>query len=104
MKLIRDKRADIVMLEAGDIYRAGKEYGLIPIMAEVYNLGTPDYYAVAVVKIRDNSSELIYLKRKNSCHTGLGQVFRLIIEAYIVLTPCIPGRRLDNPDVVVDSE
>ena len=32
--------------------------------------GEPEYYAVAVVKIRDNSSELIYLKRKNSCHTG----------------------------------
>ena len=41
---------------------------------QVYNLGTPDYYAVAVVKIRDNSSELIYLKRRNSCHTGVGQV------------------------------
>ena len=35
---------------------------------KVYNLGTdemtgiPYYYSVAVVKIRDNSSELIYLK------------------------------------------
>ena len=44
---------------------------------QVYNLGTPDYYAVAVVKIRDNSSELIYLKRRNSCHTGVGQVWRI---------------------------
>jgi len=79
MKLIREKRADIVMLEAGDIYRAGKEFGLVPIMAEIYNLGTPDYYAVAVVKIRDNSSELIYLKKKNSCHTGLGQAAGWII-------------------------
>ena len=43
----------------------------------MYNLGTPDYYAVAVVKIRDNSSELIYLKRRNSCHTGVGQVWRM---------------------------
>ena len=67
------------MLEAGDIYRAGEDYGLIPIMAEVYNLGTPDYYAVAVVKIRDNSSELIYLKRRNSCHTGVGQAAGWII-------------------------
>ena len=41
---------------------------------QVYNLGVPEYYAVAVVKIRDNSSELIYLKKRNSCHTGLGQV------------------------------
>ena len=57
-------------MQAGDIYRAGRSYGLMPIMAEVYNLGTPDYYAVAVVKIRDDDSELIYLKRRKSCHTG----------------------------------
>ena len=52
---------------------------------KVYNLGTdqmtgiPYYYSVAVVKIRDNSSELIYLKRRNSCHTGLGQAAGWII-------------------------
>ena len=40
-------------------------------MAEIYNLGTPHYYVVAVTKQRDNSSELIYLKRKNTCHTGV---------------------------------
>ena len=79
MRMIRDKQADITMLEAGDIYRAGHNYGLMPIMAEVYNLGTPEYYAVAVVKIRDNSSELIYLKRRNSCHTGVGQAAGWII-------------------------
>jgi hypothetical protein len=38
-------------------------------MAEVYNLDGPHYYAVAVTKQRDNSSELIYLKTKNTCHT-----------------------------------
>ena len=40
------------IVQAGDIYRAGRMYGLMPIMAEVYNLGEPAYYAVAVVKIR----------------------------------------------------
>ncbi len=40
------------LIQAGDIYRAGRMYGLMPIMAEVYNLGEPAYYAVAVVKIR----------------------------------------------------
>ena len=79
MELIKRGQADITMLEAGDIYRAGRQFGLVPIMAEVYNLGTPDYYAVAVVKIRDNSSELIYLKRRNSCHTGVGQAAGWVI-------------------------
>ena len=71
--------ADVVVLDAGDIYRcdsrnlrpytqphsnpigyrAGWEFGLIPIMAEIYNLGTPHYYAVAVAHQRDNSSELV---------------------------------------------
>jgi melanoma-associated antigen p97 len=69
MRAIRLGEADIVVLDAGDVYRAGYMFGLIPIMAEVYNLDGPYYYAVAVTKQRDNSSELIYLKTKNTCHT-----------------------------------
>ncbi|TRY75589.1 hypothetical protein TCAL_00523 [Tigriopus californicus] len=79
MRQIHEGEADVVMLDAGDVYRGGWHYGLIPIMAEVYNLGTPHYYAVAVTKQRDNSSELIYLKRKNTCHTGVGQAAGWII-------------------------
>jgi len=121
MELVARKKADVTMLEAGDIYRAGKGWGLIPIMAEVYNLGTPDYYAVAVVKIGDNSSELIYLKRRNSCHTGLGQGAGWIIPMSWLITnervrdygcdsvraaaeyfskSCAPGVR--NPEYVSD--
>lgn len=69
MRAIRHGEADVVVLDAGDVYRAGYLFGLIPIMAEVYNLDGPRYYAVAVTKQRDNSSELIYLKTKNTCHT-----------------------------------
>ena len=69
MRAIRHGEADITVLDAGDVYRAGFLFGLIPIMAEVYNLDGPYYYAVAVTKQRDNSSELIYLKTKNTCHT-----------------------------------
>ena len=69
MRAIRHGEADVVVLDAGDVYRAGWLFGLIPIMAEVYNLDGPYYYAVAVTKQRDNSSELIYLKTKNTCHT-----------------------------------
>ena len=53
------------------LFRAGFQYDLKPVMAEVYNLPTPHYYVVAVTKQRDNSSELIYLKRKSTCHTGV---------------------------------
>jgi len=127
MEMVASQRADVTMLEAGDIYRAGKGWGLIPIMSEVYNLGTdqmsgiPYYYSVAVVKIRDNSSELIYLKRRNSCHTGLGQAAGWIIPMYWLISnervrdygcdsvraaaeyfskSCAPGVR--NPEYVSD--
>ena len=68
-----------MVLDAGDVYKAGWQYGLIPIMAEIYNLGTPHYYAVAVTKQRDNSSELIYLKRKNTCHSAVGHAAGWVI-------------------------
>ena len=35
MEMVASQRADVTMLEAGDIYRAGKGWGLIPIMSEV---------------------------------------------------------------------
>ncbi len=35
MRQIREGHAHVVMLDAGDVYRAGWSYGLIPIMAEV---------------------------------------------------------------------
>ena len=38
MEMVASQRADVTMLEAGDIYRAGKGWGLIPIMSEVQKL------------------------------------------------------------------
>ena len=38
MEMVASQRADVTMLEAGDIYRAGKGWGLIPIMSEVHKL------------------------------------------------------------------
>lgn len=34
MRLIQDGYADMVTLEAGDLYAAGKYFGLVPIVAE----------------------------------------------------------------------
>ena len=72
MKQIRHGESDVTVLDAGDIYKAGWQYGLVPIVAEVYNLGEPFYYAVAVTKQRDNNTELIYLKNKRTCHPAVG--------------------------------
>ena len=70
LKAIRSGVADVAMFDAGDVYSAGLNFELIPILSEVYNLGKPEYYVVAVAKARDPDTELIYLKEKNTCHTG----------------------------------
>ncbi len=41
MRQIADSQADLTVLDAGDVYRAGWSYGLIPIMAEVRKKAAP---------------------------------------------------------------
>ncbi|XP_067646207.1 transferrin 2 [Eurosta solidaginis] len=71
MQWIQSGKADIAVFDAGDVYTGGFNYGLIPFMAEVYNLGEPEYYVVAVAKEEDPDTELTYLKGKYTCHTGI---------------------------------
>ncbi|XP_017955675.1 melanotransferrin [Drosophila navojoa] len=71
MQLIQSGKADISVFDAGDVYTAGLNYDLIPFMSEVYNLGEPEYYVVAVAKEEDPDTELTYLKGKYTCHTGI---------------------------------
>lgn len=71
MQWIQAGKADIAVFDAGDIYTGGLYYNLIPIMAEVYNLGQPEYYVVALAKEEDPDTELTYLKGKYTCHTGI---------------------------------
>lgn len=59
--------ADVAVFDAGDVYTAGLKYDLIPFISEVYNLGEPEYYAVAVAREEDPDTELTYLKGID-CH------------------------------------
>jgi Transferrin. len=52
----------VAVFDAGDVYTAGLKYDLIPFISEIYNLGHPEYYAVAVAKEEDPDTELTYLK------------------------------------------
>ncbi|KFP95661.1 Melanotransferrin, partial [Haliaeetus albicilla] len=74
IRMIKDDLADAVTLDGRLIYQAGKEYGLKPVVGEVYDqeIGT-SYYAVAVVKKSSNIT-INSLKGVSSCHTGINRI------------------------------
>lgn len=94
--------ADLVTLDAADVYVAGKDYGLVPIAFEDYggslvNLGSEmnGYYAVAVARRRDSYLTLFNLKQRRSCHGGMMTaagwvvaVDKLIETGQIIITDC----------------
>jgi hypothetical protein len=85
MQAIRNGDADVAVFDAGDVYTAGYHYELVPILAEIYNLGVPEYYAVAVAYQGDAETELTYLKGKYSCHSGIGHGAGWVIPmAYLI--------------------
>ncbi|UYV68315.1 MFI2 [Cordylochernes scorpioides] len=63
-----------------------EEYGLIPVVAEQYNLPDPAFYVVAVARQPDKDTDLLYLKGKTSCHTGIKQAAGWIIPMSFLIT------------------
>lgn len=57
-----NRNADVAVFDAGDVYTAGLNYELVPFMSEIYNLGKPEYYVVAVAKEEDPDTDLTYLR------------------------------------------
>lgn len=86
MENIREGAADLTMLDAGDMVRAGAKYNLVPIVAEKYNLEDNSYYVVAVARQSDKDTDLLYLKGKRSCHTGYGQAAGWIVPLSFLLS------------------
>ncbi|XP_064601903.1 melanotransferrin-like [Liolophura sinensis] len=76
MKKIENNQADLITLESGQGYFAGRYHNMMPLMAENYNDNMQDpetfYYAVAVVKA-DSAINLDNLSGMRSCHTGIGR-------------------------------
>ncbi|XP_060774299.1 saxiphilin-like isoform X2 [Neoarius graeffei] len=65
---IRDNKADLVSLDAGEVYSAVKQFGLAAVAKEVYSDGT---CILAVAVVRETSLIDIHsLKGTTSCHSG----------------------------------
>ncbi|XP_027002253.1 saxiphilin-like isoform X1 [Tachysurus fulvidraco] len=65
---IRDNKADLVTLDAGEVYSAVKQFGLAAVAKEIYSDGT---CLLAVAVVRNTSSIDIHsLKGAKSCHSG----------------------------------
>lgn len=73
MKLIASGDADIVNLDAGDIYTAGKMFGHVPIAAEDYGDMSKSFHVVAVAKKTESRMTLFNMKQKRACHAGVGR-------------------------------
>ncbi|UYV72025.1 MFI2 [Cordylochernes scorpioides] len=93
--------SDIVTLDGGDVYMAGRYHGFVPLAAEYYGSSDNSYFSVAVVRADSGISSLADLRDrycpcgftldvgmlealhiitnlvlragKKSCHTGLGR-------------------------------
>jgi len=73
MEKIKKGEADLITLDGGDVYKAGKEFGMVPVVGEDYGYGTLSYYAVAVVKKTNTEIQFDKLEGKKTCHTGAGK-------------------------------
>lgn len=64
---IRANRADIVTLDAGEVYSAVKQFGLVAVAKEIYNDGG---CILSVAVVRNSSLDVRSLKGVRSCHSG----------------------------------
>ncbi|CAL8099185.1 unnamed protein product [Calicophoron daubneyi] len=84
MRLIQEGYADMITLEAGDLYAAGKYFDLVPIVAESYGLGT-QYYAVAIVKKVNPGLLITNWRHRYLCHSAVGTAAGWIVPMSTVL-------------------
>ncbi|XP_034726198.1 melanotransferrin [Etheostoma cragini] len=65
---IRANRADIVTLDAGEVYSAVKQFGLVAIAKEIYIDGG---CILSVAVVRNLSLDIRSLRGQRSCHSGV---------------------------------
>ncbi|OXB63990.1 hypothetical protein ASZ78_014754 [Callipepla squamata] len=102
-QMIKDYLADAVTLDGRWIYQAGKEYGLKPVVGEVYDQGVgTSYYAVTVVRKGSNIT-IDSLKGVRSCHTGINRTAGWNVPVgYLMDSGRLPAMGCDLPKAVSD--
>ncbi|XP_043926112.1 otolith matrix protein 1-like isoform X2 [Protopterus annectens] len=87
MRKIQLGLADAVTLDGGDIYTAGRCFGLQPVAGEFYGTGGgTKYYAVAVSKKSNQDIFWNGLQSRTSCHTGMGRTAGWIVPIGSLVT------------------
>lgn len=77
MRLIEDQKADLVLIDPGEVYISGRYHSLVPILYEQYGPNNrTGYFAVSVVKTDSQSyiRDLKDLRGKKACFPGVGQL------------------------------
>ncbi|XP_034022326.1 melanotransferrin isoform X2 [Thalassophryne amazonica] len=65
---IRANHADVISLDAGEVYSAVKQFGLVAIAKEIYNEGS---CILSVAVVRNGSLDIRSLRGHRSCHSGV---------------------------------
>ncbi|CAI6351931.1 unnamed protein product [Macrosiphum euphorbiae] len=97
MMKLENNAADILSLDAGEVYVGGRYNGLIPLMQQIFEDGSTEYYSVALIK--KNTLEDVYnlgdLKGKKACFAGVGTqagwnvpINTLISKGYMKIVDC----------------
>ncbi|VDK36836.1 unnamed protein product [Taenia asiatica] len=84
MRRTRDGFVDMMSAEAGDLYTAGSQFNLVPIVNENYGIG-PFYYAVAVVRKVNPDILISNWKFRRICQSGVGRATGWIIPLNLIL-------------------
>jgi melanoma-associated antigen p97 len=81
-------KANIMSLDAGEVFVAGRYFSLVPIMQEALEDGLTNYYAVAVIK-KDTLPDVHHirdLRGKKACFSYVGSQAGWNIPMYTVST------------------